>query len=121
MAHRAQVLCVQMAAALGIFLPLAESVRRYDELLDPARFLAWFDDYVLGALLLLAAYRAAAGKPNAALWLIGVWGIAVGGLAMSLAGHTGSAFVAYAKGFLLLYSLCGLWLGIRAAATPPRS
>jgi hypothetical protein len=107
-----------MAAALGVFLPLAESVRRFDELLDPARFPAWFDDYVLGALLLLAAYRAAAGKQNSYLWLIGVWGIAVGGLALSLAGHAGSLFIAYAKGFLLIYSLCGLWLGVRAAATP---
>lgn len=117
--HRAQVLCVQMAAALGIFLPLAESVRRFDELPDPAHLLAWFDDYVLGGLLLIAAYRAAAGKANARLWLIGVWGIAVGGLALSLAGHKGAGIVAGAKASLLLYSLFGLRLSVQAAATPP--
>lgn len=104
-----------MAVGLGVLLPLAETVRRFDQILDPARFWAWFDDYVLGALLLLASYRSVAEKSDSQLWLIGVWGIAVGGLALSLVGHTGSPLVAGAKALLLLYSLCGLKLGVDAA------
>lgn len=45
---------MRMAVCMGIFLPLAETLRRSNQLLDPARFLNWFDDYLLGGALLLA-------------------------------------------------------------------
>jgi hypothetical protein len=35
---------VRMAVFMGVLLPLAETLRRSNQLLDPARFLNWFDD-----------------------------------------------------------------------------
>ncbi|MDZ4871899.1 MAG: hypothetical protein CLLPBCKN_001287 [Chroococcidiopsis cubana SAG 39.79] len=47
---------LRMATIMGVFLPLAETVRRSNQIVDLARFLSWFDDYILGAILLIAVY-----------------------------------------------------------------
>ena len=56
---------VRMAVFMGILLPLAETLRRSNQLLDPAQFLYWLDDYLLGGALLLAAYWVKQKKRNA--------------------------------------------------------
>jgi len=73
----------KMALAMGIFLPLAETVRRINQILDPSEFFSWFDDYILGGTLLLAAYMVFKNKVNANAYLIAAWGIGVGALFLS--------------------------------------
>jgi hypothetical protein len=118
---------MRMAVFMGILLPLAETLRRSNQLLDPARFLNWFDDYLLGGALLLAAYRVKQKKRNAGNWLIAAWGIGVGALFLSFigqfeyyfeeAGDPGifsTTLVAVVKGMLLAYMFYGLYLSIKA-------
>jgi peptidoglycan/LPS O-acetylase OafA/YrhL len=118
---------LRMAVVMGILLPLAETLRRSNQLLDPARFLNWFDDYLLGGAMLLAAYGVKRKKPNAVSWLIGVWGIGVGALFLSFigqfeyyetaAGDPGifsTTLVAVIKGLILIYMFVGLRLSIKA-------
>lgn len=40
-----------MAVIMGIFLPLAETIRRFNQLLDVTKFFNWFDDYLSAAHL----------------------------------------------------------------------
>ncbi|HEY0262618.1 MAG TPA: hypothetical protein VGB95_06300, partial [Chitinophagales bacterium] len=46
----------KMALVMGIFLPVAETIRRSSQLLDYKKFFSWFDDYMLGFVLIGAAY-----------------------------------------------------------------
>ena len=116
-----------MAVVMGIFLPLAETVRRINQLHDLREFLSWFDDYILGGILLWAAFRALKKKNNSVAYLIAAWGIATGALLLSFMGQlryydspTGdpgifsTTFVAIAKGIILAYMLVGLNKAIKA-------
>ena len=118
---------MRMAVFMGALLPLAETLRRSNQLLDPARFLNWFDDYLLGGALLLAAYWVKQEKRNAGSWLIAAWGIGAGALFLSFIGQfeyyfeeTGdpgifsTTLVAVVKGLLLAYMFCGLYLSVKA-------
>lgn len=118
---------VRMALVIGVLLPLAETVRRSNQLLDPARFLSWFDDYLLGGVLLLAAYCVKKNRPNAVSWLIAAWGVAVGALFLSFLGQFdyyqtksgdpgvfSTTLVLAAKGLILVYMLTGLHLSVKA-------
>ncbi|MCI0664056.1 MAG: hypothetical protein L0220_23620 [Acidobacteria bacterium] len=118
---------MQMALFMGIFLPLAETIRRSNQLLDPARFLNWFDDYLLGGALLVAVYAVKKKKRNSSSYLIAAWGVAVGALFLSFigqfeyyqttAGDPGifsTTLVAVVKGLLLVYMLIGLSLSIKS-------
>ncbi len=114
---------------MGIFLPLAETVRRSNHILDITRFFNWFDDYILGGLLLLAAYWVTCKKANAIVYLVSAWAFAAGALALSFLGqldyfrtHTtdpgvfNTSFVAVAKGIIFAYLFVGLALAIKANA-----
>lgn len=116
-----------MAVFLGMFLPLAETVRRIHEILAFQNFFRWFDDYLLGSILLLASYTVYKQKQNSILYLIAAWGAAAGALAGSLcgqfdgyfknladAGVFSSGFVLVAKALFLLYILIGLQQSIKA-------
>ena len=116
-----------MAFAMGIFLPLAETVRRINQILNREEFFHWFDDYILGFLLLLAAYSALKGKKNAVSYLIAVWGICTGALFLSFLGQFtyfntangdpgifSTTFVAIAKGAILMFMIFGMWKTIKA-------
>ena len=116
-----------MAMWLGILLPLAETIRRSNQLLDPARFINWFDDYLLGGALLTAAVLVRKKKPDARSYLTAAWGIAAGALFVSFIGQfeyfktaTGdpgifsTTLVAIIKGLILLYTLIGLHLSIKS-------
>ena len=116
-----------MALAIGLLLPALETVRRIHQILDFKEFFSWFDDYMLGAVLLAAAYTVWKQKRNSVSYLIAAWGIAAGALALSFLGQfryydttTGdpgifsTTLVAVAKGIILLYMLAGLRLSIKA-------
>lgn len=118
---------VRMAFIMGIFLPLAETIRRINQIADMKEFFSWFDDYILGILLLVAAYRALKERPNSISYLIAAWGVCTGALFLSFIGQfsyfestTGdpgifsTTFVAVAKGGILLFMLFGLWKSIKA-------
>ena len=116
----------KMAMALGIFLPIVETIRRSNQLLELAFFLDWFDDYLLGALLVITAYNALKYKKDANLYLLIVWSIAVGGHFLSCLGQLKYYFssiddpgifsthlVLVVKLGILLYILVGLRLSIK--------
>ena len=114
---------------MGIFLPLAETVRRFRQLSDFDQFFAWFDDYILGGILLLAAWMLKNDKPNAISYMIAAWGIGVGALFLSFMGQfqyiqsntddPGGFFsvwtVFIAKGLILLFMIVGGLKSIIAA------
>jgi len=58
----------------GILLPLLESIRRW----GTGNYLLWLDDYLIGAALLLAAWRAHREGVRARPWLAAAWGLACG-------------------------------------------
>lgn len=116
-----------MALVMGVGLPLAETVRRSNQLLDLSKFFRWFDDYLLGAALLFAVYLIRKKYPNAIAYLIAAWGIAVGALFLSFLGQFeyyetaqgdpgvfSTTLVAVAKGLILGYMIVGLALSIKA-------
>jgi uncharacterized membrane protein YdcZ (DUF606 family) len=118
---------VRMALVMGIFLPLAETVRRSNQLLDPTKFLNWFDDYILGAILLTAVYLVKKKNPHANSFLTAAWGILAGALLLSFLGQfeyyatrigdpgvLPTTLVTVAKGLILGYLLIGLYLSIKA-------
>lgn len=117
----------KMAAVLGLFLPIAETIRRINQILDYREFFSWFDDYILGAILLWSAYLVFKETKNAVAYLIAAWGIAAGALFLSFLGQfkyyqttSGdpglfpTTFVAVVKGLILLYILFGLKKAIKA-------
>ncbi len=118
---------VKMAVVMGIFLPLAETVRRSNQLFDLTKFFNWFDDYILGASLLTAAYLVRKKRPYSKSFLIAAWGFVAGALFLSFIGQfeyytTGSGdpgvlpttMVTIAKGLILSYMLVGLYLSVKA-------
>lgn len=119
----------KMAIIMGIFLPLAETVRRSNQLFDLARFFSWFDDYILGGILLMAVYLVKKRKAYANSCLIAAWGFVSGALFLSFLGQFNyyqtntsdpgifsTSFVAIAKGLILAYLLIGLYFSIKANA-----
>ncbi len=67
----------------GIGIPILETIRRWHQLTDLHHFINWFDDYLMGAFLLFAAWKtyqsAEIGKP----YLCSAWGAATGMMFMS--------------------------------------
>ena len=120
-----------MAFIIGIFLPLAETVRRFHQLSDFNQFLFWFDDYILGGILLFSAWMLMKRKLNAISFMIASWGIATGALFLSFLGQIqyiqtnegdpGGIFsvwtVLIAKALILAYMIVGMMKSINVAAT----
>jgi len=124
------------AIIMGIFLPMAETIRRFKQLTDLNHFYFWFDDYILGGVLLLSAWMLRSGKSNAISYMIASWGIGTGALFLSFLGQLdylqsgqedpggifSGWFVFLVKGFILGYMIFGLLKSIRAAGIrPPHS
>ncbi|BDA71529.1 hypothetical protein CAL7716_056950 [Calothrix sp. PCC 7716] len=127
MANQALKISVKMAVVMGVFLPLAETVRRSNQLLDLTRFFNWFDDYILGAVLLIAVYLVKKNVNNAIAYLIAAWGFVSGALFLSFLGQFNfyrtntvdpgifsTTFVAVAKGLILGYMLIGLYMAVKS-------
>jgi hypothetical protein len=129
MQNRSQKQVCWMAIIIGIFLPMAETVRRYHQLSDPGKFLHWFDDYILGGILIAAAWMVIKQKANAISYLIGAWGIGTGALFLSFLGQIdyirtdstdmggvfSTYFVLVIKGLILVFMIFGMMKSINAA------
>jgi len=119
-----------MALFMGIFLPIAETVRRFHQLSDFTQFFHWFDDYILGGILLFAAWYLKKEKSNAALYMIAAWGIGTGALFLSFLGQVDYIminegdpggifsvwFVLFAKAIILGYMIFGIFKSIKIAS-----
>lgn len=66
------------AFVAGILLPVLETIRRWDQLLDAHYFISWFDDYVIGGFLFLAAWKSKQTLIQGRQYLIAAWGFATG-------------------------------------------
>lgn len=75
---------VLAAYVVGIGLPLAEAARRRTDVSDLP---AYVDDFLIGALLLLAARAVDRGRPHARALLAGAWGVLCGALYYSVFGQ----------------------------------
>jgi hypothetical protein len=115
----------KMATIMGVFLPFIETIRRSNQILDPTKFLNWFDDYMLGGVLLLSVYLVKKRVSNSISYLIAAWGFASGALFLSFLaqfdiyaksdpGIFPTQLVAIVKGLILGYMLTGLYLSIHA-------
>ncbi len=118
---------IRMASIMGVFLPLAETVRRSNQIFDLTKFFSWFDDYILGSVLLIAVYLAKKRINNSISFLIAAWGFVSGALFLSFLaqfdyyrtptgdpGIFSTSFVAIAKGLILVYMLTGLYMAIKS-------
>lgn len=76
-----------MAIVMGLFLPIAETVRRINQILDINAFFSWFDDYILGAVLLWTAFYVCRKGIKYTGHLIAAWGIGAGALFLSFIGQ----------------------------------
>ena len=114
-----------MATIMGIFLPFVETVRRSNQILDPTKFLNWFDDYILGGVLLISVYLVRKRAINSLSYLIAAWGFTSGALFLSFLaqfdiyakndpGIFPTQLVAIVKGLILGYMLTGLYLAIQS-------
>lgn len=111
--HKLTRFSINAACVLGIALPLLETVRRYHQMLHRQFFFSWFDDYMLGAFLLFAGYKAQKDFESGQKILSAGWGAATAGLFLSFIGQldhlnnpdpapVSSAWVAVIKGAILL-------------------
>jgi hypothetical protein len=62
----------------GILTPALETIRRWHQMSDPQYFINWFDDYLIGAFLLIAAWRTLRSGSEGRPLLIAAWGFATG-------------------------------------------
>jgi hypothetical protein len=119
------MISTRMAAIMGVFLPLIETIRRSNQLLDPTKFLTWFDDYMLGGILLISVYLVKKKANDSISLLIAAWGFASGALFLSFLaqfeiysksdpGIFPTGLVAFGKGIILAYMLIGLYLAIKS-------
>jgi hypothetical protein len=67
----------------GVALPALESVRRW----GTGNYLFWVDDYLIGAALVAAAWRAGRDGSGARPWLAAAWAFACGIGYSSFLGH----------------------------------
>lgn len=117
-----------MAVGLGIVLPAIETARRIRQILDYKEFFSWFDDYLLGMLLLFAAYAVFKKKKNSVAYLIATWGAATCAIFISLLGQFKyyqqgtddpgifpTSLVAVAKALMFLYTLIGLFKAVKGS------
>jgi uncharacterized membrane protein YdcZ (DUF606 family) len=114
---------VAAAYAMGIGLPLLETLRRKTNFSTIAGYV---DDFIAGGLLLLAASSVSRGNPRGPVLLVAAWAVLCGGLYGSFFGQIESSAasdvsglanttVVIVKGVLYAISIAGLVLSIRSA------
>lgn len=119
---------VTAAYVLGAALPVLEICRRRSDFSDIPGYL---DDFIIGALLLIAARSAARHRPYGQSLLAGAWGVLCGGLWGSFFGQLHSTSARDISGLphapviavkLLIYVIAVLCFGlaIRRSATRSR-
>ena len=118
---------IRAAYVLGVALPLLEAARRRTHFHPIPSYL---DDFVIGALLLLAARAVTKGRPYGNGFLCAAWGALCGGLWGSFFGQlTSSAAedvsglsngtVVAIKGAIWAVALVALSLSVTRATHPP--
>ncbi len=128
MSNRNLRISITMALIMGLLLPIAETARRIHQILAFEDVLRWLDDYLLGAVLLIAAF-VVRNKHQKVGYLVAAWGVAAGALTGSLLGQldgyfsaTGddgifaSGIVVIAKAIILIHMLIGLHFSLKANA-----
>jgi hypothetical protein len=65
-----------LAIVLGILAPVLETIRRWHTWREDP--LAFFDDYILGGLLLYGAWRVTQNAASGQKFLVAAWGFALG-------------------------------------------
>lgn len=117
--HNSILYSKNLAFVLGILLPVAETIRRRSQLFQFQNFIYWFDDYILGAILLFAAWKARRNPIDGQKYLSAAWGLTTGALFLStlsqlerLGGTDPSQIspltVAVIKAILLIMAVTGL-------------
>ena len=110
--------------AFGILIPLAETIRRWDQLGDISYFLYWFDDYLFGAFMIFAASKAIKDPVGGERFLSAAWGMGSAGMFLSLVSQLdhldqddpaplSSVSVAWIKGILLVIFILLLVLSLK--------
>ena len=121
----------RLAIVAGIFLPLAETVRRWHQLVHLSMWPAWLDDVLLGAFLLYGAWRVGRDHVTGQRFLAAAWGCACGMGYFSFFGQLSrldlpdpsslpSAWVVAAKGVGLLLAIAALIASLRPLKIPGR-
>jgi len=67
-----------LAIFIGVLTPLAETVRRWDQLGQLSIWPVWLDDFVLGAFLLYGAWRTTKDQRSGQLFLASAWAFTCG-------------------------------------------
>jgi len=110
---------------LGVALPLAETARRRTDFSDPA---AYIDDFLIGGLLLWAAWAVTRRRPYGPGLLAAAWGVLSGAMyysffeqlkrlgAADVSGLPGACVIAV-KGVTFAVALTGLYRSARAIRT----
>ncbi len=113
---------VTAAYVMGVALPVLETARRRTHLEDLAFYV---DDYLLGAVLLWAAWSVSRGRRHGPRLLAGAWGIACGGMWGSFFGQLRvesdvsglpNGVVVAVKGAALVIALFGLGVSVGRGA-----
>lgn len=117
----------RMAIVMGICLPILEVVRRSNQISELQYFMHWFDDFIIGGVLIFVGFKALKGNSGSILNLVIVWSMAVGVLVMSFLyqlnlylgddkepGVFSKHLVALVKGLLVAYTIIGLTKSIKA-------
>ena len=108
----------------GILVPVLETIRRWHQLADLHYFINWFDDYIMGAFLLFAAWKTYRSLETGRPYLCAAWGMATGMMFLSFFGQlqyldqddpapVSSMTVAMIKGALLLGCVWSLVLALK--------
>ena len=118
-----------LAVILGILVPIAETVRRWNTWQDKP--IALLDDYILGAFGLYGAWVAGRDFHRGQCWLAAAWGMACGAAYFSFFGQLErlrrgepdpapipSEWVAVIKGVLFALAILALILTLRARPQP---
>ena len=115
----------RLALVVGVFTPLAETIRRWRQLGEPSMWPVWFDDLLLGGFLLYAAWRVGRDPRSGRPYLAGAWGVTAGMAYGSFFGQLmrlnepdpagiGTVWVVSIKGIGLLLAITALVLTVRA-------
>jgi len=100
----------RLAVIVGIVLPVAETLRRRDDL---GSWWLWIDDWLIGMALLFGAWAASARRAGGLRALAAAWGIAAGMGYCSLVGHLmriGEADVSGLPGWTITAAIGIGWL-----------
>ena len=110
------------AWVMGVALPVLEAARRRTNFHPVA---AYVDDFIIGALLLIAARSASLGRPRGPALIVAAWGALCGGTYGSLVGQFSSTgadpsglpngVILTIKGAIAIAALICLGLSIRSA------